>query len=304
LSRAERYKEWERKKSVPSPPPLARRGQAKVKQIALTTINDVTSPLSASSVVSIRSGGKRINPPMECAKMRALINDPPLKSDHNKDDDNDVEDCKYDDGDDNDEEYNVDNGKYDDGDDDEEYDDVDDSDDNDEEYDDVDYGGGDDDNIKDDDDNLPPLPPEINVDGMSNYEIRRLRKIYRNKARLKSLGLGTRRNEARLKSVGLGNDGEGRHSSKVRKTSMRVKPGDGLYYRPDDDAFEADVFNEDYNDKYCSSIPAEAACDRNRNRIMGGPQFPENATKVVFTRHQECVGSLRIDLVYSSMLFD
>ena len=196
--------------------------------------------------------------------MRALINDPPLKSDHNKDDDNDVDDGKYDDGDDDDEEYNVDDGKYDD------------SDNDDDEYNDVDYGN-DDDNDVNDDDNLPPLPPEINVDGMSKYEIRQVRKIHRN--------------EARLKSLGLGNDGEGKHSSKVhktskvRKTSMRVKPGDGLYY-PDDDAFEADVFNEDYDDKYCSSIPAEAACDRNCNRIMGGPQLPENASKANYRHYK------------------
>ena len=66
-SRAEQYKQWERKKSAPSRPPLAQTRQAKVKQIALTTINDVTSPLFASSVASIRSGDKRINPPMEYA---------------------------------------------------------------------------------------------------------------------------------------------------------------------------------------------------------------------------------------------
>jgi hypothetical protein len=49
LSRAERYKQWESKKSAPSPPPLARTRRAKVKKIALTTINDVTSPLSDQS---------------------------------------------------------------------------------------------------------------------------------------------------------------------------------------------------------------------------------------------------------------
>ena len=132
-SRAERYKQWERKKSAPSPPPLARTRQAKVKQIALTTINDVTSPLSASSVASIRSGDKLINPPMEYANMTAPINERPLKSDHNKDDNNDVEDCKYNDGDDDDEEYNVDDGN-----------DKNDGDDDDEEYIDVDDGDGDD----------------------------------------------------------------------------------------------------------------------------------------------------------------
>jgi hypothetical protein len=102
---------------------------------------------------------------------------------------------------------------------------------------------------------------------MSNYEISRLRKIHRNKARLKSLGLG--------------NDGEGKNSSKLRKTSMR-----GLYY-PDDDALEADVFNEDYNDKYCSSIPAEAPYDRSRNRIMGGPQLLKYASKADYCHYKE-----------------
>ncbi len=49
LSRTERYKQWESKKSAPSPPPLTRTRRAKVKKIALTTINDVTSPLSVQS---------------------------------------------------------------------------------------------------------------------------------------------------------------------------------------------------------------------------------------------------------------
>ena len=48
-SRAERYKQWERKKTAPSSPPLAQTRGAKVKQIALTTINDVMSPLSVQS---------------------------------------------------------------------------------------------------------------------------------------------------------------------------------------------------------------------------------------------------------------
>ena len=46
---AERYKQWERKKTAPSSPPLAQTRGAKVKQIALTTINDVMSPLSVQS---------------------------------------------------------------------------------------------------------------------------------------------------------------------------------------------------------------------------------------------------------------
>ncbi len=47
----------------------------------------------------------------------------------------------------------------------------------------------------------------------------------------------------------------------------------GLYY-PDDDAFLDDIFDDDYVEKHFSSIPDEKACDRNRNRIMGGPQPP------------------------------
>ena len=62
------------------------------------------------------------------------------------------------------------------------------------------------------------------------------------------------------------------------KPSMRVQPGQGLYY-PDDDALLDDVFDDEYNEKYCTSIPSEAACDRNRNRIAGGPQRPDKCTK-------------------------
>jgi len=55
--------------------------------------------------------------------------------------------------------------------------------------------------------------------------------------------------------------------------------GKGLYY-PDDDAFLDDIFDDDYVEKHFSSIPDEKACDRNRNRIMGGPQPPSpNATE-------------------------
>ena len=55
--------------------------------------------------------------------------------------------------------------------------------------------------------------------------------------------------------------------------------GKGLYY-PDDDAFLDDIFDDDYVEKHFSSIPDEKACDRNRNRIMGGPQPPGlNATE-------------------------
>jgi hypothetical protein len=46
----------------------------------------------------------------------------------------------------------------------------------------------------------------------------------------------------------------------------------------DNDALQADVFNEGYTNKYFSSIPGEAACDRNCNRIMGGPQPPKDSS--------------------------
>ena len=261
-----------------------------MKHSALTTINDVTSPLSVQESSDndtcnglpppyksayLEQQGQRKSPPEllgQTGTANAADND--AQNGLPPDNDNHVDGRKYNDVDNNDEEeenVNYGNDGYDD---DEEFNvdddgDNDDGEDDDEEYIDVDDEDGDDYN-KNDDDNLPPLPPEINVDGMSNYEIRRLRKI--------------RRNEAKLKSLGLMNDGEGKHdSSKVPKTSMRVKPGDGLYY-PDNDAFEADVFNEDYNDKYRSSIPAEAFCDRNRNRIMGGPQPPDNAMRAEY-RH-------------------
>jgi hypothetical protein len=52
-----------------------------------------------------------------------------------------------------------------------------------------------------------------------------------------------------------------------------------LYYS-DDNAFLDDIFDEDYTKKHFLSIPDEPACDRNRNRIMGGPQPPgPNATE-------------------------
>jgi len=52
-----------------------------------------------------------------------------------------------------------------------------------------------------------------------------------------------------------------------------IPSGKGLYYS-DDDAFLDDIFDDDYVEKNFSSIPDEPACDRNRNRIMGGPQPP------------------------------
>jgi len=55
--------------------------------------------------------------------------------------------------------------------------------------------------------------------------------------------------------------------------------GKGFYYS-DDDAFLDDIFDDDYVEKHFSTIPDEPACDRNRNRIMGGPQPPgPNATE-------------------------
>ena len=62
------------------------------------------------------------------------------------------------------------------------------------------------------------------------------------------------------------------------KPSMRVKPGQGLYYR-DDDALLDEIFDDEYNEKHFTSIPSEAACDRNRNCIAGGPQRPDHPSK-------------------------
>ncbi len=49
--------------------------------------------------------------------------------------------------------------------------------------------------------------------------------------------------------------------------------GKGLYY-PDDDAFLDDIFDDDYVKKHFSTITDKPACNRNRNRIMGGPRPP------------------------------
>ena len=46
-----------------------------------------------------------------------------------------------------------------------------------------------------------------------------------------------------------------------------------MYY-PDDNAFLDDIFDDDYIEKHFSTIPDEAACNCNHNRIMGGPQPP------------------------------
>jgi hypothetical protein len=51
-----------------------------------------------------------------------------------------------------------------------------------------------------------------------------------------------------------------------------------LYY-PDDEALLDDIFDDDYMEKHFSSIQDEPTCDRNCNRIMGGPQpLDANAT--------------------------
>ena len=72
---------------------------------------------------------------------------------------------------------------------------------------------------------------------------------------------------------GGGNCGPG------EKPSMRVMPGQGLYYR-EDDALLDEVFDDDYNEKHFTLIPSEAACDRNCNHIAGGPQRPMNPSKL------------------------
>ncbi len=40
-----------------------------------------------------------------------------------------------------------------------------------------------------------------------------------------------------------------------------------------------EIFDDEYNEKHFTSIPSEAACDRNRNHIAGGPQRPDNPSK-------------------------
>jgi hypothetical protein len=76
-----------------------------------------------------------------------------------------------------------------------------------------------------------------------------------------------------------GNDGSDGSGKFVDGGGKYIPSGKGLYY-PDDDAFLDDIFDDDYVEKHFSSIPDEPACDRNRNRIMGGPQPPSpNATE-------------------------
>jgi len=60
-------------------------------------------------------------------------------------------------------------------------------------------------------------------------------------------------------------------------SSMRVKPGSGLYYS-DDDAKMDEVFDDQYRAKYFSNIPSEDYRVRGRNRVKGGPDLPPNAT--------------------------
>ena len=76
---------------------------------------------------------------------------------------------------------------------------------------------------------------------------------------------------------GNDNDGGGKCGS-GEKPSMRVMPVQDLYYR-EDDALLDEVFDEEYDKKHFTLIPSEAACDRNCNRITGGPQCPMNPNK-------------------------
>jgi len=70
-----------------------------------------------------------------------------------------------------------------------------------------------------------------------------------------------------------GNDGSDGSGKFIDGGGEYIPSGKRLYY-PDDDAFLGDIFDDDYVEKHFSSIPDEPACDRNRNRIMGGPQPP------------------------------
>ncbi len=66
---------------------------------------------------------------------------------------------------------------------------------------------------------------------------------------------------------------------------MRVKAGEGLYYRDDDDLMD-EVFDDDYNDKYFSSIPGEEGVTYGGcTRVLGGPQPNPNATSAELVRY-------------------
>ena len=69
------------------------------------------------------------------------------------------------------------------------------------------------------------------------------------------------------------NDGEG----KSKAITDHVPPGHGLYY-PEDNQYMDTVFDNDYYDKYHSSIPKEPAAIRNRNRIAGSPEKPDTSS--------------------------
>ncbi len=59
---------------------------------------------------------------------------------------------------------------------------------------------------------------------------------------------------------------------------MNVKPGEGLYYRNDDDLMD-EIFDGDYNKKYFLSIPGEeGVAYGSHTRVLGGPQPNPNAT--------------------------
>jgi hypothetical protein len=69
------------------------------------------------------------------------------------------------------------------------------------------------------------------------------------------------------------------------QSSMRVRAGEGLYYR-DDDYLLDEVFDNNYDDKYFSSIPGEEGVTRGRNRVLGGPQLNPNGTSAELIRYR------------------
>ncbi len=88
-------------------------------------------------------------------------------------------------------------------------------------------------------------------------------------------GVGSDNND----DVDEASDDDDDGGGKCPGTTMRVRPGEGLYYPEDDDnALLDDIFDEDYQEKHFSSIPNEPHYDHSRNRILGGPQLNPNAT--------------------------
>jgi hypothetical protein len=69
------------------------------------------------------------------------------------------------------------------------------------------------------------------------------------------------------------------------QNSTRVQAGEGLYYRNDDYQLD-EVFDNDYDDKYFSSIPGEEGVARSCNRVLGGPQLNPNATSAELIRYR------------------